>query len=641
MTRFLNLFVFIGLLALLPSACRDRATTARTGISVADSIRVLRLFEQADAIQHTNPDSAYAFIQQAGNLSRANKFDQGLFNYYNQAMFNRAAYRGDFSLAKRLGDTALALVKDPARQRFRMLMNFSRAITHQLQETNDSAIVYYLRALDNQPFTRDTSRIPMIQNNLAILFHFQQRDDLAVNYQLKALRHALSKGDTGQMIGGYVNLYGFEAARKDTNTAFEYLAKGIVLASDPKNWREETELYKNAGEYYLVKHRIDSARQYFNRYYDLTKMLYPPAYLAQPLIGLAQTDWLAGKVQATERRLADVARLITVDSLPMLDRQNYYQMQYQLLKQTKRPAGALIALEMHNRAVAEFKDGEENRQLIQYDEQVRTLRDEKLAAERQLTISQKNSIITALVVGSLLLAVVATLLVLYWRKRKMLESEKLTKLELEAEWTQLKSRMAAQLEERSRISQELHDELGATLTSISLASEILKQNTRTDSPEVRIIAKASSEMTTKMNEIVWSLNANNDNVQSLVAYVRKFCADFLDEAGIQMVFTESIVDPERELKGLIRQSVYHSVKEAVNNIVKHAEASKVELTIETIENELRIQIKDNGKGMPDNAAKRWSNGLRNMKKNIESISGRISWATENGTLVHIQTPMSL
>ena len=641
MTRFLNLFVFIGLLALLPSACRDRATTARTGISVADSIRVLRLFEQADAIQHTNPDSAYAFIQQAGNLSRANKFDQGLFNYYNQAMFNRAAYRGDFSLAKRLGDTALALVKDPARQRFRMLMNFSRAITHQLQETNDSAIVYYLRALDNQPFTRDTSRIPMIQNNLAILFHFQQRDDLAVNYQLKALRHALSKGDTGQMIGGYVNLYGFEAARKDTSTAFEYLAKGIVLASDPKNWREETELYKNAGEYYLVKHRIDSARQYFNRYYDLTKMLYPPAYLAQPLIGLAQTDWLAGKVQATERRLADVARLITVDSLPMLDRQNYYQMQYQLLKQTKRPAGALIALEMHNRAVAEFKDGEENRQLIQYDEQVRTLRDEKLAAERQLTISQKNSIITALVVGSLLLAVVATLLVLYWRKRKMLESEKLTKLELEAEWTQLKSRMAAQLEERSRISQELHDELGATLTSISLASEILKQNTRTDSPEVRIIAKASSEMTTKMNEIVWSLNANNDNVQSLVAYVRKFCADFLDEAGIQMVFNESIVDPERELKGLIRQSVYHSVKEAVNNIVKHAEASKVELTIETIENELRIQIKDNGKGMPDNAAKRWSNGLRNMKKNIESISGRISWATENGTLVHIQTPMSL
>lgn len=626
-------------LAALLAACQSSAGARRPGISAGDSVRVYQLFDQSYDMQNTDPDSAYALIEEAGALSRRNGFDSGLFNYYNQAMYNRAAYRGDFNLAKRLSDTAMTLVQDPARKRYRLLMNFSRALLYQLQEQNDSAIVYYLSALDNQPFTKDSSRTPNIQNNLAILFHFQQRDDLAVDYQLKSMRFAVNEADTGKIIGSYVNLYGFEAARKDTATAFAYLAKGIALAARPKVWRQEAELYKNAGEYYLAKHRPDSARQCFYRYYDLTKTLYPPAYLAQPLIGLAQTDWLAGNLPATERQLAEVARLTNTDSLPMLDRQNYYQTRYRLLKQTNRPASALTALEKYNVAVAEFKDGEKNQRLVQYDEKVRALREEKQNAERQLAISQKNGIITVLLVGCLLLTVVAVLLVLYWRKRKMLESEKLTKLELEAEWAQLKSRMAAQLEERNRISQELHDELGATLTSISLASELLKQNARTDSPEVRIIARASSEMTTRMNEIVWSLNANNDNVQSLVAYVRKFCADFLGEAGIQMVFNENIADPDRELKGLIRRSVYHSVKEAVNNVVKHAEASRVELTIETMENELRILIRDNGKGMPDTVANRWSNGLRNMKKNIETIKGQINWVTEDGTAVHIQTPM--
>ena len=126
-------------------------------------------------------------------------------------------------------------------------MNFSKALTFQLQEAQDSAIVYYLEALENQQFTRDSSRVPIIQNNLAILFHYQQRDDLAVEYQRRALQEAIAKGDTGQIIGSYVNLYGFEAARKDTATAFNYLNRGLALAEAPAVWRQEAELFKNAG----------------------------------------------------------------------------------------------------------------------------------------------------------------------------------------------------------------------------------------------------------------------------------------------------------------------------------------------------------------------------------------------------------
>ncbi len=631
---------FAGSLFVVTSCKQQADKHPASGISTRDSLRVFQLFNQAYDVQNTNPDSAYALIREAGELSRRYGFERGLFNYYNQAMYNRAAFRGDFALAKRMGDTALALVEHPNRKRFRMLMNFSRAITHQLQEENDSAIIYYLRALDNQAFTKDTSRSPMIQNNVAILFHFQQRDDLAVEYQLKSLRNALRKRDTSQIIGNYVNLYGFEVARRDTATAFGFLQKGLAMARPAKVWNDETELYKNAGDYYLAKHQPDSARSYFTRYYTLTKQLYPPAYLAMPLIALARTDWQLGNRAASERQLIEASHLTNPDSLPMLERQAFYQTQYEILKKTNQPVAALTALEKYNAAVLAFDRGEKNRQLVNYNERVRQLTHENQLAERQYAIDRKNSLIAALTVGCLSLAGVATLLVLYWRKRKMLESEKLAKLHLETEWTNLKSRIEAQQEERGRISQELHDELGAALTSISLASELLKQQAETNTAEVQIIAKASSEMTTRMNEIVWSLNVNNDNLQSLVAYIRKFCSEFLGEAGIQMIFTETITNPQRELKGIVRRNVYQSVKEAVHNVVKHAEASQVELAIATVENELHILIRDNGKGMSGEPAKLWSNGLRNMRKNIEAVKGRITWITDNGTQVSIQAPMT-
>ncbi len=639
--RSLVYILLFAILLYVLAFCKQRPDRqVNSGVLAQDSLRVFALFEQARAVQNTNPDSAYALIREAGELSRRLEFEQGLFNYYNQAMYNRAAFRGDFALATRIGDTALALVQTPDRQRFRMLMNFSRAITYQLQEENDSAIVYYLRALDNQPFTKDTSRVPMIQNNLAILFHYQQRDDLAVAYQRKSLQNAIRKADTAQMIGNYVNLYGFETARRDTVTAFAYLTTALALSRPNRPYMTDVELYKNAGDYYLAKHQTDSARQYIARYYTLTKSLYPPAYLAMPLISLARADWQSGNATATERHLREASQLVNPDSLPMLERQAFFQTQYQVQKRANRPAAALTALEHYNAAVLAFDRGEKNRQLVAYDEHVKQLTHDRQLADRQYAIERKNGLIAALTAGFVLLAGVAMLLVLYWRKRKMLESEKLVTLQLATEWNQIKSRMEAQQEERSRISQELHDELGTALTSISLASELLKQQPQTNSAEVQIIARASSEMTVRMNEIVWSLNVNNDNVQSLVAYIRKFCSEFLGEAGIQMVFTETIADPQRELKGIIRRNVYQSVKEAVNNVVKHAEASRVELAIATVENELHILIRDNGKGMTAEPAKLWSNGLRNMKKNIEAVKGRITWITDNGTQVSIQTPMN-
>ena len=98
----LLLSTFLGLMV----SCQTEQAKAPSGISAADSARVFELFGQAYRVQNTDPDSAFALISEAGNISRQHGFDNGLFNYYNQAIYNRAAYRGEFDRALSMADTA-------------------------------------------------------------------------------------------------------------------------------------------------------------------------------------------------------------------------------------------------------------------------------------------------------------------------------------------------------------------------------------------------------------------------------------------------------------------------------------------------------------------------------------------------------
>ena len=135
--------------------------------------------------------------------------------------------------------------------------------------------------------------------------------------------------------------------------------------------------------------------------------------------------------------------------------------------------------------------------------------------------------------------------------------------------------------ERSRISAELHDDIGGGLTAIRLMSEMLKDNSREESSRffVNKISASSNELVQKMNEIVWAMNVNNDNLQSLISYTREFAVSYLDDFNIQceVDLPEHISD--LTVTGTNRRDIFLMVKEALNNVVKHAQATKVNIKI--------------------------------------------------------------
>lgn len=194
--------------------------------------------------------------------------------------------------------------------------------------------------------------------------------------------------------------------------------------------------------------------------------------------------------------------------------------------------------------------------------------------------------------------------------------------------------------ERSRISAELHDDIGGGLTAIRLMSEMLKERSKDESSRIFVnkISSSSNELVQKMNEIVWAMNINNDNLQSLISYTREFAGSYLDDFNISYKIEIPEIIPDLPVSGTNRRDVFLLVKEALNNVVKHAQATEVKIEI-IINEKLHIIIKDNGTGFNLLKTRAGSNGLQNMQFRANRMQGQLLFKNEIGTIVSFWVPV--
>jgi signal transduction histidine kinase len=183
------------------------------------------------------------------------------------------------------------------------------------------------------------------------------------------------------------------------------------------------------------------------------------------------------------------------------------------------------------------------------------------------------------------------------------------------------------LNERLRISRELHDDIGSTLGSISIYSEVARNRSQKNENAGEVISKigtASRGLIEKMSDIVWSINPNNESFEQLQNRMQAFAAMMLIPRSIQNDF---IVDEKLrniQLTTEERKNIFLIFKEAIHNIVKYAECSKVEIRLLAENDRLEMYIKDDGKGFDVNELRPdgeslGGNGLKNMKARADDI----------------------
>jgi len=210
-------------------------------------------------------------------------------------------------------------------------------------------------------------------------------------------------------------------------------------------------------------------------------------------------------------------------------------------------------------------------------------------------------------------------------------------LKLEAEKKEFETQLAiikAQQEERNRISADMHDDLGAGMTTISLYSELAKSKLKDNPiPEIDKISSSANELLNKMNAIIWSMSSSNDSLNNMIGYIRSYAQEYFENTGVTCRISIPDNLPNIEVIGEIRRNVFLVVKEALNNILKHAKATEVSITLERVEDSLSLYIHDNGKGIDLDAIRQFGNGLKNMKKRMQDIDIDFRIENKHGTLI--------
>lgn len=212
-------------------------------------------------------------------------------------------------------------------------------------------------------------------------------------------------------------------------------------------------------------------------------------------------------------------------------------------------------------------------------------------------------------------------------------------MKLEAEKQFFENQLAiykAQQEERNRISADMHDDLGAGMTSIRLYSELAKAKAAdTSFPELDKISFLSDELINNMNAIIWSMSSQNDTLGNMVAYIRSYTIEYLEGTGIKPTIQLPEIFPALVVRGTIRRNIFLLMKEALQNIVKHAEATEVVICMNEEPMGYSLTIHDNGKGIDVENIRQFSNGLKNMRKRMEDLEIDFSIENKNGTLIRL------
>lgn len=237
---------------------------------------------------------------------------------------------------------------------------------------------------------------------------------------------------------------------------------------------------------------------------------------------------------------------------------------------------------------------------------------------------------------SLTALAVAALLVLasvYWQRRRNL-----------AALRALEQRRAL-AEERSRISRDMHDEVGTGLTEIVMLSEAarrgqVRSEDGMDSP-LGSIAGRSRELLDSIASIIWALDPENDRLDGLLAFLREATARQCEHAGCEAMFDYPESIPPIEVKADFVRHLTLIVREAVSNALKHAGPGQVTLRMELGQGELTLEVADDGAGFEPDRARRRGNGLGNLRLRAARLGGTVSIESkvDSGTRVRLKIPL--
>lgn len=296
----------------------------------------------------------------------------------------------------------------------------------------------------------------------------------------------------------------------------------------------------------------------------------------------------------------------------------------ELYRRWKKPALALQYLDSYNQVYDSIRTANKTHALLMYQTEYETKEKEQtilqLRTENEIQALQADKTRNRYLLGGLALMLVSGLAFMrQYFHHKIQQAQKVEQL-------------------RSKISRDLHDDVGSILTGLSMQSEVLEQSLPVaQRGSISGLAEMSRSALSRMRDTVWAMDAKKDNWNSLIDRMNEFCFEILAPQDIHFRMETSELKQEQVIPGDLRQNIYLIFKEAITNIAKHARASEVEIITKNRQQAFYLRIKDNGPGRQKNYTTTGS-GLNNMKKRAEEIGGRVDFSFHDGFIVKLEGP---
>jgi ligand-binding sensor domain-containing protein/two-component sensor histidine kinase len=198
---------------------------------------------------------------------------------------------------------------------------------------------------------------------------------------------------------------------------------------------------------------------------------------------------------------------------------------------------------------------------------------------------------------------------------------------------------------RTRIARDLHDDMGSTLSTINILSEMARMKVNKDTGKtaeyLTKISDNSSRMMEAMDDIVWSINPMNDSMQRITARMREFATGVLEARNIEFSFRVDDEVAELKLDMEERRDLFLVFKEAVNNLAKYSQCKNAQIELRVNKHKLQMMIRDDGIGFDPELADS-GNGLNNMRKRAQSLKGKllIESSADKGSTILLEVPLT-
>lgn len=606
--------------------------------------------------------------------------DQSYFDMANALNMLTTIYRkkGNVEQAITSADSAIyytnKIESDSGKQRQLLVTTYSNlGNIYRSTGDNDKALENFKEAEKYAIEMNDRGYLAVIYNNLGNISHLRGDLEEAIDFYLKSIEIKQANNDSRGMAIGYHNLGAIEFDLGDFKASREYLLLSDQIAEDQDLAVLRIYNFNKFGSISLQQDSSSRALEEYTLAYNLSDSLGFVAGKLTALQGLGESHLNLGRYEESYNRLVEGLDLAVAkgskpneSSLLVILANLYVQS-----KEKDTQIGSLdniqveaylnrsltLANEMGNldnklasyKALGVFynttgrykksldayrqyimlRDTFFNKQRIELTREMQvkyeTSEKEKkiiqLAAENEIALvrNEKNRNIFISVIAGLLLMLLIT--IQYVRYRARIQREKEYELF------------------RSKLSAELHDDIGTILTGVAMHSELLSdladretQNTAT------MIADMSRKAMLHMRDAVWAIDARKDTLGDLSARMLDFAEELLSAKQIQIVY-DAPDNPNFHIRPEVRQNVYLIFKEAITNVIKHSNATSVKIKLSIQKAKLLLEVHDNGKNERNSPKASSGLGLSNIKMRTAHLNGRCSISDDSGFRVNVELPL--